>query len=129
MGALCRLTDRAGKGDKTNASLFKLLEISKANLDSSKFKKLEGILDDLETHMTKIRTLRNKAMFHSSLDHAIGNKPPISVTYDEIECSIEEIRRFLNTLCGGSRDYIPSILNGTDGTKLLSVLAKAQGNG
>ena len=129
MGALCRLTDPAGVGDKTNASLKKLLEDSRPNLDTSAYDNLKRILDEIEVHMKNIRKLRNKAMFHASLDHAVGSKPPIRVTYDEIENSMEGVREFLNALGGNSREYTPSIPFGTDGNKLLSALAKAHGNG
>jgi len=129
MGSLCRLTDPAGTGDKTNASLKKLLEASRPNLDSSAYDNLVRILNEIEVHMKNIRTLRNKAMFHASLDHAVGVKPPIQVTYDEIEKSMEGVREFLNALGGNSSEYTPSIPFGTDGNKLLSALAKAHGNG
>lgn len=125
MNSLCRLTDSASTGKNKNASIPQLLETYKLNFEEAEFNEFNSQISEIKIHMVNIRKLRNKSMNHSDLEHSLGIKPPIRVTYDEIENSIEAIRKLLSNIRGNSSDYTPKIPYGLDGSKLLTVLAKA----
>jgi hypothetical protein len=129
MSALCRLTDPAAIGKKTNASIPNLLLLSKEENPDLPSDSIDSMYLELEKHMKNIRTLRNKAMSHSDLDYAIGDEPEIRIKYDEIEASIKAIDILLSNFTGNSSDYFPHIPFGTDGNQLLSVLANSHEKG
>jgi hypothetical protein len=129
MSALCRLTDSANFGKSKNASIQQLLENQSTELKEDLRSELQVIFSEIKKHMENIRLLRNKAMSHSNLEHSLGIELLPRVTYNYIENSIAEITKLLNKLTGNHSNYTPHIPYGTDGNKLLSVLAKAHGKG
>ena len=129
MSALCRLTDRANIGKNANASISNLLSLIKEGSADAPYEDINSMFLEVEKHMENIRKQRNKAMSHSDLSYAMGIEPEIRIKYDEIEDSIRAIDTLLSKITGNSCTYAPHIPYGTDGNKLLSVLAKAHEKG
>lgn len=129
MSALCRLTDPASTGKSKNASISLLLEHFKGDIDDDLLKEYKVIFSEIDEHIENIRITRNKMMSHSDLEHSLKVLPIPKVTYDDIENSISVIRKLLEKITGNSTEYTPHIPYGTDGNKLLSVLAKVHGKG
>ena len=65
--SLARLTDSATVGNNANASLPFLLGKSSPYLEKNDIARLDGLLDQLISSVSKIRRHRNKALAHSDL--------------------------------------------------------------
>ncbi len=129
MMTLCRLSDRDKSMGHENASIRNLFKRAKENLSDETTKEVEAKLLELDAHMKNISTLRNKAISHKDLNHALNTELLPRPTYDELEKSIETVRKILNSLTSEllnySRNYVVVMPVGYDGNKLLHVLAKA----
>jgi HEPN superfamily AbiU2-like protein len=127
MMCLCRLTDRDKSMGNENASLKNIYK--KIVLPDLIAEEVSELLTELDKHMKKITTLRNKALSHYDLTHALNTELLPKITYDEIDSSIETIRDILNKISGelldSSNEYVPMIPFGHDGNKLLKTLRTA----
>jgi AbiU2 len=132
MMRLCRLSDPPKSMGYENASLRNLAGKLAEQLPPESRKKIDEKFIELNEHLKKVRILRNKALSHTDLAHALNTELLPRPTYDELEGAIGSATSILNELTGRvfdySSDYIPHILFGHDGNKLLSVLAKAHGH-
>jgi len=132
MMSLCRLTDPPKSMGYENASLRNLVGKLGGKLPLESKKKIDAKFIELGEHLGKVMVLRNKALSHTDLTHALNTELLPRPTYDELEGAIDTATSILNEITGKvfdySSDYIPHIPFGHDGNKLLSVLAKAHGH-
>lgn len=128
MMALCRLSDPNNSMGHENASVRNLFKRDKENLSEETNKEIDARLLELDEHMKKISTLRNKALSHTDFEHALNTELLPRPTYDELEKSIDAIRSILSKLTDElydySTSYVPLMPIGHDGNKLLHVLTK-----
>lgn len=131
MMGLCRLADPAISMGKENASLENLVSKLDAHLSDDSKIYIRSTLAELTSHLEKVRVLRNKAMSHSDLAHALDITLLPRPTYGELEGALEAAVALLKEITGRvyaySSTYEPHIPAGRDGEKLLRVLAKAHG--
>lgn len=129
MMILCRLSDRDKSMGHENASIRNLFKRARKNLSDETANEVEAKLLELDAHMKNISTLRNKAISHKDLDHALNTELLPRPTYDELEKSIETVKTLLNSftreLLNYSANYAVVMPVGRDGNKLLHVLGKA----
>ena len=132
MMSLCRLSDPPKSMGYENASLKNLTEKLAEHLPPESGTKINAKFAELKQHLEKITILRNKALSHTDLTHAVNTELLPRPTYDELEGAIDTITSILNELTGKvfdySSDYVPHLPFGHDGNKLLNVLAKAHGH-
>jgi hypothetical protein len=129
MLSLCRLTDPPRSMGSENASLRNLVEKLQTRLPGQSKLKIDTKLTELNAHLAKVRVLRNKALSHNDLTHALNAALLPRPTYDELEGAIGAATSILNEITGQafdySTEYMPHVPYGCDGNKLLAVLAKA----
>lgn len=129
MLGLCRLTDPPKSMGSENASLRNLVEKLQARLPTQSKLKIDTKLTELNAHLSKVRELRNKALSHNDLSHAISATLLPRPTYDELEGAIDSATSILNEITGRvfdySTEYMPHVPYGYDGNKLLKVLGHA----
>jgi hypothetical protein len=131
MMGLCRLADPAKSMGHENASLRNLVEKLDTYLADDSKRKIATELEELTKHLNKVTTLRNKAMSHTDLAHALDTSLLPRPTYDELEGALAAAKNVMKEITGRlydySSDYVPHLPAGCDGEKLLRVLAKAHG--
>ncbi|WP_321528869.1 hypothetical protein [Sedimenticola selenatireducens] len=131
MMSLCRLSDRNESMGHENASIRNMINRAKENLSNETNSKVQGLLSELDRHLKNISKLRNKALSHTDYEHALNPELLPRPTYDELENSVDVIRRILGALSSElynySTSYVPLMPLGHDGNKLLAVLTKAHG--
>lgn len=131
MMSLCRLSDPSTSMGYENASLRNLVGKLEQKLPLESQKIIDVKFTELKKHLAQITILRNKALSHTDLSHALNTELLPRPAYDELEGAIGAITSILNEVTGRvfeySSDYIPHLPFGCDGNKLLSVLAKAHG--
>jgi len=132
MMSLCRLSDPPRSMGHENASLRNLFGKLEQELPSESQEKINAKLAELGEHLEKVTTLRNKALSHTDMTHALNTELLPRPTYDEIEGAIDAVTSVLNEITGRvfdySSDYNPLLPFGHDGNKLLGALAKAHGH-
>lgn len=132
MMSLCRLTDPPTSAGSENASLKNLVGKLREELSLESTKKIDAKLFELSEHLEKVKVLRNKALSHTDLTHALNTELLPRPTYDELEGAMDAATSILDEITGKVFDcsivYIPHIPFGRDGNKLLSVLATAHGH-
>jgi len=131
MMSLCRLSDRDESMGHENASIRNMINRAKKNLSNETNSKVQGLLSELDRHLKNISKLRNKALSHTDYEHALNPEFLPRPTYDELENSVDVVRRILGALSSElynySTSYVPRMPLGHDGNKLLAVLTKAHG--
>lgn len=131
MMALCRLSDPPKSMGRENASLRNLVGKLEQELPSESREKINAKLTELSEHLKKVTILRNKALSHTDLAHALNTELLPRPTYDEMDGAINAVTSVLNEITGRvfdySGEYEPLLPFGHDGNKLLGVLAKAHG--
>lgn len=132
MMSLCRLSDPPKSMGYENASLKNLVEKLEQKLPVESQNVITAKFAELQKHLAQIAILRNKALSHTDLNHALNTESLPRPTYNELEGAIGAITNILNEITGRVFDYtsnyIPHLPFGCDGNKLLSVLAKAHGH-
>jgi hypothetical protein len=112
-----------------NASIRHLLKRAKEDISDESVREIEARLLELDAHMKNISILRNKAISHKDLNHALNTELLPRPTYHELEKSIETVKMVLNfftrELWNYSGNYVVIMPVGSDGNKLLHVLGKA----
>ena len=128
MMTLCRLSDPEKSMGHENASIRNLFKKLKDNLSGETARKIDAKLLELDAHMKNISTLRNKAISHKDLNHALAVELLPRPAYDELEKSIETVKSILNALTSEllnyTGNYVVVMPVGRDGNKLLHVLGK-----
>ena len=128
--ALSRLTDTERSMGRENASLKNLLEKSKPHLDQVTRDELTSSFLSLNAYVQNLRVHRNKVIAHKDLSHALGASSLPNVRYDDLENSMEILRKILTDLglklFNQQTCYEVTSRFGTDGEHLLSVLRKAR---
>ena len=129
MMSLCRLSDPPKSMGHENASLRNLISKLEQELPSTSREKIDAKLTELTEHLGEITILRNKALSHTDMTHALNTEMLPRPTYDEIDGAIDSVENILNEITGRVFDYsgayLPTLPFGHDGNKLLGVLAKA----
>jgi hypothetical protein len=96
---ICRVTDPAATGSKSNLTLESLLEILPAEFTVAERDALAKLKDEIGAAVEPLRLHRNKRIAHSDLAHAcakFADLPPILKTH--IEDAIALIERFVTTV-------------------------------
>lgn len=129
--ALYRLTDKEKSSGQENASIKNFLTKATPYLNQASLDELSRTLIGLNFCVENLRAHRNKTIAHKDLDHAVGTKQLPDVNYDDLENSMENLRKIMSTLgkelFNWQTCYSVVSLPGHDGTGLLGVLKKARG--
>lgn len=93
---LCRITDGAGTGKRTNLPLRCILSALPPEMSQHE-DDLKGMILNAETLVDRVRPWRNKRLAHLDYDHAMSeNHQKFSIGYTEIRKSIEAIHAVLD---------------------------------
>lgn len=132
--ALSRLTDPSSSGPgKSNASFKYLHERALGTVKPETLAEAQVLLAELKNLAANIRLHRKKAVAHADLQHAIAQEVLPSLTYDELEKSMQLCRDFMLKMgtsqmyrSGGYSVIVPF---GKGVPKLLSCLRAAHSGG
>ena len=89
MMSLCRLSDPPKSMGHENASLRNLISKLEQELPSTSREKIDAKLTELTEHLGKVTILRNKALSHTDMTHALNTEMLPRPTYDEIDGAID----------------------------------------
>ncbi len=126
---LSRLTDKEKSSGQENASINNFLAKAKPRLNQISLDELDHTLGRLDSYVQNLRIHRNKAIAHKDMDHAVGARQLPDVTYDDLENSMEELRKIMSKfgkdLFNIQTCYSVIFKFDQDGVGLLGVLKKA----